>query len=154
LDGNGEPIGSHVVLKDIWINSDRTREGNIITSLHAAADDEDKDLIEKHFLTTICHGDVWTELDIVDDTAKALMRGLNIAADHDFLFQLQSGLRIIHYEPSSRPEFLREVKHKTHYRIVFKEICTTIDRTRSLSGVMKVLTETVSGAFEYCTVHL
>jgi hypothetical protein len=50
------------VLKDTWIDSDRTREGNILASLHAAANDEDKQLVEKHFLTTICHGDVWTEL--------------------------------------------------------------------------------------------
>jgi hypothetical protein len=71
------------VLKDIWIDSDRTREGNILALLYAAANDKDRQLIEKHFLTTICHGDVWTELGILDDTANALMRGLKITADHD-----------------------------------------------------------------------
>ena len=134
-----------MVLKDVWINSDRVREGNIITSLHAAADEEDKRLLEKHFLTIICHGDVWTELDIVDDTANGLMRGLKITADDNFLFQLRSGPRIIHYGPPSQSGVLQEFKHKTHYRIVFKEICTTIDRMGSLPGVMKVLTETVDG---------
>jgi len=77
------------VLKDIWVDSDRMREGNILALLHAAANDEDKQLLEKHFLTTICHGDVWTELDILDDTANALMRGLNITPGRDSLFKLQ-----------------------------------------------------------------
>ena len=132
-----------MVLKDIWVNSDRAREGNIITSLHAAADEEDKQLIEKHFLTTICHGDVRTELDIVNDTANALMRGLNNAPDHDSLFQLQRK-PIVYYGPPFGSEGLRAITHKTHYRIVFKEICITVDRMWNLPGVMKVLTETVS----------
>jgi hypothetical protein len=133
LDGNGEPNGSLVVLKDSWVDSDRMREGDILASLHAAADEEDKQLVEAHFLTTICHGDVRTDLDIVDDTATALMRGS----------QLAQGLR---YDMRYAP--------KTHYRIVFKEVCITIDSMRSLPGVMGVLAETVIGAFQYCTDNL
>ena len=147
LDRNGEPNGSHVVLKDIWINSDRTREGNILTSLHEAAEDEDKQLFEKHFLTTVCHGDVWTELDIVDDTANALMRGLNISPGHDTLFELQRAPIFQYRIRASGSEGHLRYTHKTHYRIVFKEICITIDRMLSLPDVMVVLAETVSGAF-------
>jgi hypothetical protein len=131
-----------VVLKDFWVNSDRSREGNILASLHAlaAADDDDKHLVEKHFLTTICHGDVWTEPDILDDTANALMRGLNITPDHESLFQSRRNSFLHNYEPPSG-------SHKTHYRIVFKEKGITIDRLKSLPDVMTVLTETISGAF-------
>jgi hypothetical protein len=75
IDGNGVPNGPPVVLKDIWIDSDCTREGNILALLHAAAADD-------HFLTTICHGDVWTKFGILDDTANALMRGLNVKKYH------------------------------------------------------------------------
>ena len=68
-----------VMLKNIWVDSDRTREGNILALLRAVTNDEDsRQLVEKHFLTTICHGDVWTETDIHDDTANTLMRGSNI----------------------------------------------------------------------------
>jgi hypothetical protein len=123
------------VLKDTWIDSDRTREGNSLASLYEAADGEDKQLIEKFFLTTISHGDVWTELDILDDTANGLMRGLHIAPDHDSLFKFR--------DVYSRQRYI----HKTHYRIVFKEIGITIDRMPSLPGVMAVFTETVGGAF-------
>jgi hypothetical protein len=49
IDGNGDPNGSPVVLKDTWVDSDRTREGNIIASLHSAANDEDRQLVEEAF---------------------------------------------------------------------------------------------------------
>ena len=153
------------MLKDIWIDSDRTREGDILASLYAAADDEDKLLVEKYLLTTICHGDVWTDTNTLDDTANALMRGLNITPGHYSLFRLQQKPSFQNYEPPSGSEGLRatalqarhthlEYAQKTHYRIVFKEKCITIDRIKSLPDVMSVLTETVSGAFQYHTVHL
>jgi hypothetical protein len=147
IDRNGDPNGSPVVLKDIWVDNDRTREGNIVALLHAAANDEDKKLVEKHFLTTICHGDVWTELDILDDTANALMRGLNITPDRDSLFELQRKRFVQIYIPRFVSEWRLRHAHKTHYRIVFKEKGITIDHIRSLPDVMTVLTETVSGAF-------
>jgi hypothetical protein len=159
IDGNGDSNGLPVVLKDIWIDSDRMREGEILASLHANTYGDDRNLFKKHFLTTICHGDVWTESDIVDDTANALMRGLNITPDHDSLFKLQRksfmpnyktpsgsvGLRATSHVQAPRP-YLRYA-HKTHYRIVFKEKGITIDRMRSLPEVLTVLIEAVSGAF-------
>jgi hypothetical protein len=165
VDENGNITGSPVVLKDIWIDSDRTREGNILASLHAAANIEDRQLVEKHFLTTVYHGDVWTEHDVLDDTANALMRGLSITPHHASLFKLQRTL-IHKYEPPSGSEALRAISrvqaphsylsyaHKTHYRIVFKERGITVDRMNILSDVMMAFTETVSGAFSYGAVHL
>ena len=147
------------MIKDIWIDSDRMREGNIVASLHAAANDEEKELVEKRFLTTICHGDVWIEPDTLDDTANALMRGLNIARDHDSLFKLQQKPSIPTHDPPSGSDHLRVTTRvqvprlnlgyadKIHYRVVFKEQCTTIDKMRSLPDVMTVLSETVGGEF-------
>ena len=147
-----------MVLKDTWIDSDRMREGDILASLRETADPEGKQLLEKYFLTTICHGDVQTELNVVDDTANALMRGLEIAKDHAPLFRLQQGPNIqentsgtgsanLRASPAQIPSDRIRYAPKTHYRIVFREIGTTIDRLQSLPDVMKVLTETVSGAF-------
>jgi hypothetical protein len=103
-----------VVLKDTWIDSDHTREGDALSSLRAAANDEDRQLIEKHFLTTVCHGVVWTELDILDDTANGLMRGLDITAYHDSLFELQLRPFIwdhgLFFWLRSRPRYT----HRTH----------------------------------------
>ena len=159
IDLNGDPNGPPVVVKDIWVDSDRTREGNILALLHTEANCEDRRLIEKHFLTTICHGDVWTGLDIRDDTANALMRGLDVISDHVSLFILQVKPYIRTYESRSGSESSQENRrvraprphlrhaHKTHYRIVFKEKGITIDRVKRLPDVMTVLGETVGGAF-------
>ena len=136
LDKDGTPNDLPVVLKDIWIDSDRMREGDILSLLHeaAGAQDDDKLLFENYFLTAICHGDVLDGNDIPDDTAKALMRGLVIPSDLKSQFTLQW--------TSIFPKYA----HKTHYRIVFKEVCETINSLRSLPDVMAVLDETVSGA--------
>jgi hypothetical protein len=126
-----------VVLKDTWIDSDLMREGNILALLHAEANDEDRQLVEKFFLTTVCHGDVWTELDLLDDTANALMRGLSISPDPDSLFKRNPYGRSP--EPPSGP--------KIHYRIVFKEKGIPLECIESLPDVMTVFVEIVSGAF-------
>jgi hypothetical protein len=153
LDGNGK----HVVLKDMWIDSNLMREGNILESLREAADKDDNELLKKYFLTTVAHGDVWTERNILDDTANGLMRGLKI--DWGRVFTLQRA-RVFRARPSgqtsevyrefSRARALRlgpRYEPKTHYRIVFEEVCTPLELIPKLSDVMTILTETVSGAF-------
>lgn len=163
LDQDGNPSNTRVALKDIWIDSDRKREGEILTLLHEAANDVDKHLIKEHFLTTVCHGDVWTDdrTGILDDTANALMRKLNFAPD-DWEFELQrdpirststptvsEGLHETICARSSRP-YVRYA-HKTHYRIVFAEVGNSLDRMMELPLqlplVMKVFGDIVVGAF-------
>ena len=158
IDRQGCEIGSPVVLKDIWIDHDRTREGISLAQLYDEADDEDKELVKKHFLTVVCHGDVWTEPDILDDTEIGLMRGLKAPIDSMFELQ-QKQLVVSKHQAASGSQGLRATSrlhaphptlkymHKTHYRIVFKEKGVTIDLIPSLPEVMKVLTETVTGAF-------
>ena len=157
-------MGSPVVLKDIWIDHDRTREGIILAQLYDEAGDEDKELVKKHFLTVICHGDVWTEPDVLDDTENGLMRGLKATMDSMFELQ-QKQLVVSKHQAASGSQGLRATSrlhaphpnlkytHKTHYRIVFKEKGVTIDLIPSLPEVMKVLTETVTGAFSSDNSH-
>jgi hypothetical protein len=164
IDQNGHDKGSPVVLKDIWIDHDRDREGTILALLHAAANNEDKQLVEKHFLTTVCHGDVWVDDITLDDTENALMRGLTISTDREF--KLQRNVLIQKHTPASGSEGLRAISRlqaphshlryapKSHYRIVFEEQGVTIDRLKNLPDVITVLIETVSGAFSYDTIHL
>ena len=140
---NENRIGSSsVVLKDIWIDSDRRREGDILTSLYEEADTKDRPLVRRYFLTAVCDGDVWTEMDILDDTANTLMRGLDMTV---------SPASSINSPPNSlsnpQGKLTQTYTPKTHYRIVFEEKGRTIDRLNTLPEVMTVLTETVSGAF-------
>ena len=127
------------MLKDAWADSNRTREGDILAALYEAANAEDKVLVRRHFLTAVCHGDVMTEMNIVDDTATTLMRGLDITVSPDS----------DHYSESlyNSRRHIKKYKPKTHYRIVFREKGRRIDRLNTLPEVMKVLNETVSGTF-------
>ena len=77
IDDLDREKGSHVVLKDTWIDTDRIREGDILAQLYDEAQGDDKLLVEKYFLTTVCHGDVQLNSEAVDDTKQGLMRGLN-----------------------------------------------------------------------------
>ncbi|KAN0109363.1 hypothetical protein V8E52_009407 [Russula decolorans] len=154
IDGNGNSTGSPVVIKDVWIDDDRNREGKIRALLDEDANDEDKQSAEEHFLTPICHGDVWVKINTPDDTTDALMRGLDVTRDpvldRDWLFTLQQtplsrtstqASRSTSLQAGSLPQDPQErtYAHKTHYRIVFKEKGIPIDRLRSLHDVMTAL---------------
>jgi hypothetical protein len=146
------------VVKDIWIDHDRKREGAILAELHAQAVNEDKKLVEKYFLTAICYGDVWMAPGVLDDTENGLMRGLKVTMDS--MFELQRKQFVIQTHPTpTGSEGLRAISrlhvphpnvkyaHKTHYRIVFKERGVTIDLIPSLPDVMTIVTDIVDGAF-------
>ena len=145
------------MLKDIWIDSNRKREGDILAQIYSKTNTEDKTLVEKYFLTIICHGDVWTAPKLLDDTEHGLMCGLKITTDR--VFQLQrkqltlkkretitgsEGLQAISRLPA--PHLNLKYAHKTHYHIFFKEKGTTIDCIRGLPDVMTILAGTVAGA--------
>ena len=57
LDERGQKKGTAVVLKVIWIDNDRAREGSILAQLYVA-DAEDKKLLKTYFLTAVRDGDV------------------------------------------------------------------------------------------------
>jgi hypothetical protein len=119
------------VLKDIWIDSDRIREGAILDELYNDAGEEDKGLVRLYFLTIVCHGDVLlTEPDVVDDTKDGLMHGLNLHNTKLFLLQRNGSAIATHkYTPGSErqvsrahfPHRVPKYAHKTHYRIVFSK---------------------------------
>jgi hypothetical protein len=149
VDDHGKDKGPPVVLKDMWIDHDRIREGDIAAKLYEAANKEDKKLVKKHFLTAVCHGDVLLKSNIVDDT-QGLMRKLELAEGR--VFALQEGVWIpfkyegtgIRMTHSSSENLIHP--NRTHYRIVFKKKGVTIDEIRSLGDVMRALADVVTGA--------
>jgi Fungal protein kinase len=168
IDEHGREKGSAVVLKDIWIDHDRAREGAILAQMLEAADEDTKKLLEKHFLTTVCHGDVLDEAGCYDDTEKGLMRGLKVTESTDGFELQQKQLVVSKHEAAPGSQGLRATSrlhvphpslkyaHKIHYRIVFEEICITIDLILTHPEVMKILTETVTGVLssDFTTVNL
>jgi hypothetical protein len=161
IDSDGGEKGSKVVLKDIWINSDRMREGAILDELYKDAGDEDKPLVRQYFLTPVCHGDVLlAEPNIVDDTDCGLMRGLKL--DDTKLFILQRKDFVVTTDRSapgseeprqaSRLHFPHPVPKyapKTHYRVVFKEKGIAVDSIKKLPDVLKILSGIVTGTFSF-----
>jgi hypothetical protein len=126
--------GSIAVLKDIWVDKDCDREGTILAQLYNDAKGEDKELVQKYFLTTICHRDVRLGPEVVDDTEYGIMRGLKT---RDTTFSLQyvrtgsmsrsdrsmeslCGMEILDYHNPAT------YGHKANYCIIFKEHATTI----------------------------
>ena len=76
-----------IILKDIWIDSNCMRKGNIIATLEAEAGELDKPLVKEYFLMTICCGDVQLAPQLVDDTMTGLMLN-NSATTASFCFIL------------------------------------------------------------------
>lgn len=94
----------------------------------------------------------------VDDTKQGLMRGLKHTAAVTFsLEDMMGGLTMMSADNDGSEQLHRTMRpinltpityaHKTHYRIVFREEGTTIDRVRKFRDVMSTLTDTVDGAF-------
>lgn len=142
------------MVKDLWIDDDRMREGAILTQLYDEADEEGKKLVKKHFLTTICHGDVWVKSGVIDDTKNSLMRSLELPMSEFHLQQkhlsipeLASGSTACVTSRLSLQEPNRTYGPKTHYRIVFKEFGYTIDLVSRYHDIIKTLLDTVTGAF-------
>ena len=163
IDDQGCKKGSNVVLKDIWVDKDRMREGTILTQIlneAGAKGDECQRQVGKYFLTTICHGDVLLDPDVIDDTEQGLMRGLR-TTDRTFSLRnlMITAMTKSRSESSSdsRPESLPKTNvyghgrgaipyaHKTHYRIVFEECGVPIHHIRLFHDVLKVLADTTQG---------
>lgn len=58
LESNGNEVGDPVVVKDIWMDDDRDREGDIIRKVCESLSEEDRPLLDKHLLTVLSHGNV------------------------------------------------------------------------------------------------
>lgn len=144
-----------VVLKDTWIDKDRMREGDILAQLSKEANDADRALVNKYFLTTVFHGDVWLCPEAVDDTEKGLMRELAPTSHRFYLTNMGSAsTRKLHNEQQRHSQMTRDFgqtynySHKAHYRIVFDEKGTTIDKIDRSRDVMRALADTLGGAFQ------
>ena len=165
IDKDGRSKGSAVVLKDIWIDHDRTREGAILAQIHKDAGEKDKILVKKYFLTTMCHGDVLLEPGVVDDTKDCLMRGFEVNEANVFKLP-KKNLKITDKNSAPGSNSIRATSrfharhpifrypHKTHYRIVFEEQGITIDDIRSLPDVLTILAETATGASSCISIRL
>lgn len=156
-DPHNEPRS--FVLKDIWVDSTREREGHLIAQILADAARETQDgSLGEYFLSVVCHGDVY--VDGRPDTTQV------VDAMYDFILDLPSSGDIRANEEIHRTrtktgtvadgtlgDNSKRIKHsqKTHYRIVFREVGKPLRLVRTLSHVYKALADVTKGtAFVLC----
>ncbi|KAI0916496.1 hypothetical protein AcV5_002974 [Taiwanofungus camphoratus] len=151
----GEERGEPVVLKDSWVDNDRDREGNVFASLRSSAPSEAiREGIDTHFLTVLHHGDVYVDGE-ADESRIVMPRGVDIPQEcpryNLFVPWLSEDERLIGcYRHLTLAEYKARMykppptyHSRSHYRIVFKEICQPLYEITSLALIMKVLSDIV-----------
>lgn len=124
------------VLKDVWVSSDRSREGDILHKIKELLGADHSAL--KHFLTVLTHGDVYIK-STADDTFSHIRRGAELpiiqwlSATTKVLDPLKQSKSNLSASSStggvptpSHPNIDIFSPHlelkRNHYRIVFEEI--------------------------------
>jgi Fungal protein kinase len=158
LEGDDE-VGAPVAIKDVWLDDDRPREGATLTRLLEEASEDDKPLVKKYFLTVLSDGDVRIG-NKVDNTRDLIMRQQDIPSGERFWLPDKS------YEPRSGnvsdigltasweefrhtrapPMTNRPFSPKTHYRIVFEEVCSPLHAVTTLQVAFQALCDGAAGA--------
>lgn len=152
--------GKHVVLKDSWVDADRTREGKVLDKI-AAGDmsDDDRVIFQSCFLTVLAQGDVVVN-DKVDNTRSLLTNGEVPPKDCRFNLMVPESRAIVTNSRLSKAPtaVLRttqavatmhgavvDYSPKTRYRIVFRQRCTPLYQMISLHSAFTHLANVVLG---------
>ncbi|PSR72489.1 hypothetical protein PHLCEN_2v11640 [Hermanssonia centrifuga] len=157
---DGKMVGPHCVLKDVWIEADRPREGQTLLSIRNSRSSlRFKRQIDRHFLTVLCHGDVFVQSrdgnSQADDTLLIMMHGQDIPEDYP-VFDLRpppepripsdpSKTAVGHHRAMEKvhvfPKPPVKITARRHYRIVFNEVCRALHDETSLQLIFKALSE-------------
>ncbi|KAI0689963.1 hypothetical protein BC835DRAFT_217918 [Cytidiella melzeri] len=158
VEGGEEDADSSGVLKDVWVDEDRQREGDILEEIRDQPNlnDTDSEELKRLLLTPIARGDVFID-GVCDDTRTLITRGATIP-ENSKRFHLDIPLshqpsharttvtadipvtgNIFLPAPTERIQRLVKYHRKRHYRIVFKEECKPLSKATSLLQVFSAL---------------
>lgn len=156
------------VLKDTWVDSDRVREGRITAEiLQSVSNEEDKAVLESALLGTEIHGDVFVDgkvdctlhgdflSQLVNKcTPRFDFRQTTPITNHETVNHktrtttqarvppLSERRDAIAAEKSVHPIFHHS---RTHYRIVFKELCRPLYKVTDLKVILWMLLQATAG---------
>jgi hypothetical protein len=154
LDEN-EAVGDPVVLKDVWADITRPREGQNREALLKAANKQDCEVLKTHIMTVLASGDVL--VDGKPDSTGEMLRDLSLPDRATFRLQRAAiPPRKSYLGDGNNSQWDYAFQHaphplhltypdKVHHRVVFKEIGTPIDTLPNLKDVRVVLTDIVKG---------
>ncbi|KAI0341450.1 hypothetical protein BDW22DRAFT_1430104 [Trametopsis cervina] len=143
IDKKGDMTGNIVVVKDYWVDDDRTREGDTLAAIRQAAQASDnplhKERFDRHFLHVVCHGDVYINGE-KDNTFSLMRKSAPLPSDLPpyELKRLEGAVGVA-------KKALVEHSSKTHCRIMFLECGETIDKLTSVKKICKALHEANTG---------
>lgn len=167
------------VLKDVWVDTDRMREGNVVTEIRKDAaqlmDANEKQALLDCLLKTSFDGDVLLSDGAVDCTISGRKRGRHISKN-DERFNLTPYSAPPELKPTSPPPGPSQNRKgkrggarrtpgdhhdaaddtkgaqkaivydaKTHYRIVFEEVCDVLHEIKSIRKIMYTLWKACGG---------
>ncbi|KAL4061808.1 hypothetical protein J3A83DRAFT_3097774 [Scleroderma citrinum] len=157
-EGNVPDGSMRVVVKDSWRECDRKREDEILaeifSNLEKAKGKETAEEDMKYFLTVLQASDV--TVDGKKDDTSQLLHHLFLPADCSwYTISPSPGLSRTRHTSSvgcppsynSRRHASKPLKiyHRTHGRIVFKEVCTPLFELRNLDDVFETLGSSLQG---------
>ncbi|KAI0057356.1 hypothetical protein BV25DRAFT_1920204 [Artomyces pyxidatus] len=161
----GDRSRKPVVVKDIWIEDDRQREGDILNTILSEASKQNSSAAAtsaQYFPTIICHGDVMID-GRQDQTLHLGMRGNSIPTGtklHPMSMSTypvpKEGAEAQGYLPYFGPKSRGRVQHpkdkkyqdvipRAHYRIAFNEVGIPLYEVHNLRMVYSVLGAVVKG---------
>ena len=142
------------VLKDYWVDSDRTREGDALAQIITADTTQE---LEGYLLTVLAHGDVFID-EQPDNTRQITTRGVDPPVGTRFNLRLpvrplkmNSRVTMAAAPLNAQFQTATEVKYgqaieyhaKSRYRIVFLERCTPLYKIVSLCAAYNCLAELI-----------
>lgn len=157
--------GPPVVLKDVWIDDDRRREGDIMSLIRSdyvrLQGPRSEAPIDKFFLPVVCHGDVFINTSTnglqLDNTCSLMMQGrlvqdspvydlLPYEGAEDASTQTLTVIGTYHPRVSKKEEPQRVILHpKTHYRLVTASVCSALHEEISLGKFVISLAHAICG---------
>jgi AAA ATPase containing von Willebrand factor type A (vWA) domain len=147
-------------LKDVWMVSDVPSEGELLDTIRNQLTVADR----QYFLTTEVHAVVKID-ETLDTTHSAIMRGAPTIVDH-WIVKRKAGsaasikpqvfgssrLYSVGHTPSvgqQAPAAKHQFTPRTHYRIVWKEVCTPLHDQQTLDGAYALLREATEGKLHH-----
>ena len=142
---NGKERGDPVVLKDCWIDRGRVPEGVIAQEIRVASYPPAGVDTHGSFLSVECHGEVYLDAEqtILDCTRPFTIKDVTSSRD------TVSGSTGGNSPRRSSPLGM------THYRIVFKELCSPISEETSPIAIFQALADATRSKFTcmVCYIH-
>ncbi|KAJ3557297.1 hypothetical protein NM688_g1545 [Phlebia brevispora] len=138
---NGEERGHPMILKDVWVNPGRKREGTILEELRRADySPYSRQDFECAYLSRVLDGDVFNGPASMNlDGTQAFGLEEESASDRE---KRSSSADSPHSTSVLAP--FPSIDCKVHYRIVFREVCRSISSEPSLVAIFRAFAQAVT----------